>query len=87
MPKGSIMRSLLVAILSVSLAATPVAAAEAAGPSASLAADQVRAGADLHGAQQLEGDNTLLYIGIGVVALIILLLLLDDDDEEAPESP
>ena len=34
----------------------------------------------------LEGDNTLLWIGLAL-ALGIGLLLILDDDEEGPESP
>ena len=81
------MRSLLAALLSASLVAAPVTVASAQG-AAPLSVSGARAGAGMQGAQHMEGDDTWIYIGVGVVALLILLLVvLDDDDDEDVDSP
>ena len=76
------MRSLLVALASVSLVAAPIAAASAQS-AAPLSLTGERAGAGMQGAQGIEGEDAWIYYGLGAVALIIfLILILDDDDED-----
>lgn len=63
----------------------PYAHGAAAAPQAP-AASAARTGADIDG-EALFGGH-LLWIGIGIVALIILLIvLLDGDDGDTPVSP
>ena len=80
------MRSLFIVLISAGLVVAPVVPADASGSPARHKVDVARADAASAVSQQLRGQDSLTYIGLGVLALLVVLIIADMGDGD-PESP
>lgn len=78
-------RMLAAAVVSASLASTPVMAAAGSASALSVSASLPRAGADMKDENDLAGGFIIpLLVAAAVIAAVLVIV---DDDEEAPSSP